>query len=189
MTEKNYNPNQKENKAMKKGADVKNLPLPVEAEKKIIDEKVENKIETKPEVKKEEKKKVEKIRKTEAVVNGVSLPISTKKSGDMCRFIKNKKVEDAIKMMDEIIQGKRAIHAKGEYAHRPGVGSGKIPVRVAEEFKILLKSVLGNAKNHEIENPYVCEAKANMASRPFGSFGAYRRKRSHIFIKVKGAKK
>src|SRR3989344_5732105 len=82
MTEKNYNPKQKEKKAMKKQEVVRDLkPKKQEkpAEKKVKEEKSEKK---EPIIKKEKRKK------EEAVVKSYNLTISTKYSVALCKFVK-----------------------------------------------------------------------------------------------------
>ena len=73
MTEKNYNPGQKENKAMSKQKIVEKMNAADTPKEKTEVKKDEEVVEEK----KESKKKPEKIKKEEAVVNAKNLPIST----------------------------------------------------------------------------------------------------------------
>ena len=66
--------------------------------------------------------------------------------------------------------------------------SGRFPKRAAKEFIVLLKSLLGNANNHEMNDPIIFEAMSNKASRPYGRFGRWQRKRTHITIKAREKK-
>ena len=173
----------------------------VETQKKETEEKVEEKkkeIETskketeekdeKTDEKKETKKSVEtkpKVKKTEAVVNITSLPISTKHSTFVCKFIKGKKIEDAIKDLEKVVILKKAVPMKGEIPHRKGMMSGRYPKKTAEHFIKLLKGLSANANVNGLENPIISEAIANLASRPYSKFGRVRRKRTHIKIVVK----
>ena len=206
MTEKNYNPNQKENKAMKK--------QPIKAEKNIletkpkVEDKEEGKIEetkiqttetpttekeekktedkkTKDE-KKEVKKSVKKIKKEEVYVNAKSIPVSTKYSMNICKFIKGKRIGDAIRDLEQVMLLKKAVPMKGEYSHRKGKGmsGGAFPQRAAGHFIVLLKSLAGNANNHEINEPIIVEASANWAPAPRGRFGRVKRKRTHITLRA-----
>ncbi len=213
MTEKNYNPQQRTEKTMKKQH---NVTQKIEqksniAETKKHDEKKqkaeplanssftgqieEKKAEKKTEDGKQEisrsnrensiRKKIEqKVKKTEASVNGMALPISTKDSVAICRFIKGKKIEMAIADLEQVLAYKKAIPMKGEIPHRKGKGmmSGRYPKNTAVYFIKLLKSLSANA--NELEEPIITEAIANLASRPFGRFGRIRKKRSHIKIKA-----
>jgi ribosomal protein L22 len=212
MTEKNYNPNQKENKAMKK--------QPIKVEKSILETKpkvednaeekieetreqitetsnTEKKIEDKKtkDEKKEIKKSVKKIKKEEVYVNAKSVPVSTKYAMSLCKFIKGKRIGDAIRDLEQVELLKKSVPMKGEYSHRKGKGmsGGAFPQRAAGHFIVLLKSLAGNANNHEIDEPIIAEATANWAPAPRGRFGRVKRKRTHITLraiemKVKGNK-
>ena len=179
MTEKNYNPQQKEKKAIKK-QEVAKVDAPVEAKKPEIKEE-------KAEVKKPEVKKKEIPKKDYALANGQSLHISTKTAGAICRFIKKKRIPDAIKDLDDVIKLRRAVPMKGEIPHRKGKGimSGRFPKRAAEDFKILLRTLAGNANVNGLEDPVIAEAIANSASHPYGRFGRVQKKRTHVKIVVK----
>lgn len=185
MTEKNYNPQQQTMKTMKK----QELAVQKIEAAPISEEKTEGKKaeETKVEEKKEEKKKeVKKTKKDEAIVNGVSLPISTKDSVAICRFIKGKTIEKAIADLEEVLKFKKAIPMKGEIPHRKGKGimAGRYPVKPVEHFIILLKTLGANANVNGVEEGIIVEAIPNRASRPYGRFGSIKRKRTHVKIKV-----
>ena len=176
MTEKNYNPNQKENKAMKK--------------QKALQPKSETKVPVKEE-KAEEKKEIKKaeqpkVKKSEAVVKGISLPLSTKTSRDICKFIKGKNIQKAIAELGQIAIKKKALPMKGELPHRKGkIMSGGYPKKASEYFIGLLKSLQGNANANGLSEPIITEAFANIASRPYGGHGRVRKKRSHGIIKAR----
>ena len=151
-----------------------------------------------PEDSQSKEKKIEKKhapKKTEAIINGLNLSMSTKKAMGICRFIRGKTITNAIADLGEVVHGGRVIPMKGEYAHQKGKGisSGKFPVKAAGIFITLLKGLAGNANVAGLEEPVIFEAVANLAPRPFGKFGAIRRKRTHVKIvaknKVKKEKK
>ncbi|PIO08317.1 hypothetical protein COU59_01675 [Candidatus Pacearchaeota archaeon CG10_big_fil_rev_8_21_14_0_10_34_12] len=151
-------------------------------------EKTENKVEMKKtEEKKEEKKGVmPKIKKSGALVLGVNLPVSTKYAVAICKFIKGKKISDAIKDLEKVVIIKKAVPMKGEYAHRKGkIMSGKFPKRASEYFIKLLKNLSGNSVANGIEEPVIMEAVANIGQRQYGRFGSIRRKKTHIKIVAK----
>ncbi len=174
MTEKNYNPKQKEKKAMEKQQNVEKT--------EIVKTKKEEKEKKKEIIKKPEKKGP---KKTEAIVKVTNLPISTKVSASICKFIKGKKIESAIEDLEKVILHKKAIPMKGEIPHRKGkIMSGRYPKKASEYFIKLLKSLSSNANINDINNPIIVEAVANIGSRPFGRFGRVRRKRTHVTIKV-----
>ena len=136
------------------------------------------------------KKKVVKVIKTEAVINSQNLPISTKHSVALCRFIKRKKIKNAITDLEQVLAHKKAIPMKGEIPHRKGKGmmSGRYHKKPTEHFIRLLQSLLSNSNANGLIDPVVVEAVANTGARPFGKFGRVRKKRTHLTIKAKNAK-
>ena len=184
MTEKNQNPKQIENKAMEKQKMVEKKPVATPKEKAQENKNAEEKNEEKIEKKKPE---VKKVKKTEAAVNGRSLPISTKKSTAICKFINKKKVQRAISDLEAVLAHKRAVPMKGEIPHQKGKGmsSGGYPKKAIEHFIKLLKSLQANANENGLDEPVITEAMANMASRPYGKFGRVKKKRTHVQIKAR----
>src|SRR3989344_1417884 len=131
-------------------------------------------------------KKPEAKKKKEAVVRGLNVPISTKTSYAICRFINGKEIEKAIKELGEIIAHKQALPMKGEIPHRRGnIMSGRYPENASSQFIKLLQSLNSNAVVNGIENPVITEAIAGFASRPYGRFGRTRKKRTYIKITAK----
>lgn len=192
MTEKDYNPEQKQSKAMKKQKSfAKSRKNPTtETELKKSKENVQEKPEEKKQKAESDEKKSRRTpetRKTEAVVKGISLPISTKNSAAVCKFIKNKEIKKAIAELEEIIKHKKALPVR-KTAHKKGVkkmsGSGRYPQKTIRHFIILLKSLSSNASANGLENPVIAEAVANIASSPYGRFGRVKRKRTHVKIKA-----
>ena len=150
-----------------------------------VEEKVKDKKDSKEAGKTEEKpveKKESKVKKTSAFVNISSLPISTKHSIAVCKFIKGKKIEKAIDDLEKVILLKKAVPMKGEIPHRKGMMSGRYPKKTAGHFIKLLKGLSANANVDGVENPVISEAIANLASRPYSKFGRVRKKRTHIKI-------
>jgi len=186
MTEKNYNPNQKENKAIKKQK-IASTPKQEKVETSKVEEK---KGKSKPEIKEEKKKQIPKIKKDKAFVRGVSLPISTKYSIAICRFVKGKRITDAISDLNQVLEKKKAVPMKGEIPHRKGKGmmSGRYPKKAAEYFIMLLKSLSADSNVNGLDDPVIVEAIANIASRPYGRFGSIKRKRTHVKIIAKEKK-
>jgi ribosomal protein L22 len=185
MTEKQYAPSKTEKKRtqkVKENLSETNNKGKLEnkkekTEKEISDEKIEDK--------KNEKKKVEvkKVKKDFAIVNGKNVPVSTKESVAVCKFIMRKEIKKAIEDLNEVLKLKKAVPMKGEIPHRKGkIMAGRFPKRTSEEFIILLKSLGANAIMHEVENPVITEAIANKAQRPFGKGGRVKKKRTHITI-------
>ncbi len=214
MTEKQYAPSAKDKKMTKKKVKVPaEAPVPKIKEKdeikseelKKTDEKVEApKEEVKSEKEKIDEKKetkkqpVKKIKKDIAVVNAKGVHVSTKYAVEICKFIKRKRIGDAIRDLEEVMVKKKHIPMIGEYGHKKGVGkiasgAGKYPVNASKQFIVLLKSLAGNANANDMDEPVVAEAIANKAARPMGRFGRWERKRTHIRlvareIKIKNKK-
>ncbi|MFH1585328.1 MAG: uL22 family ribosomal protein [archaeon] len=143
--------------------------------------------EPKGEAKVPKKPQTPKIKKDKATVNAISLHISTKKSMAICKFIKGKKIQDAISNLELVLAKKKHVPMKGEIPHRKGPGktgsgSGRYPLKTTEHFIKLLRSLQANSDNNGIDEPIISEAVANMASRPFGRFGRVKRKRTHVKI-------
>jgi len=226
MTEKNYNPQQKEKKAMKKqkvAEKVKKPDQPVEALKKeeekpttlvkpiqikekpteipvettkTEEKKVETvKEESKTPEKKEVKKEAPKVKKTEVSARGINFQISTKDAKFICKFIVKKRIGDAIRDLEQVEVGRKAVPMTGEIPHRKGKGisSGRFPKKAAKNFIGLLKSLAANANEGNLDEPIIVEAMANMAARPYGRFGRTQKKRTHVKIiakdKIKQKKK
>ncbi len=202
MTEKDHNPQQKEKKAMKKQEAVEkagDTPLqnpkmkkPIETPKKIEGKKTkEIKEEQKTPEKKEVKKETPKIKKTEVSAKGINLPISTKDAKFICKFIVKKRIGDAIRDLEKVELGKKAVPMKGEIPHRKGkrISSGRFPKKAAKNFLNVLKSLAANANQNNLDEPIITEAIANMAERPYGRFGRTQKKRTHIKIIAKEKKK
>jgi len=180
MTEKQYAPTKTEKKITQK----------VETPKQKVVEPIKKPEEKKkPEIKKEEKKTIPKSKKTFAVVNAFNLPISTKKSMAICKFIKKKKIGDAIRDLEQVITKKKAVPMKGEIPHRKGkIMSGGFPKKASEHFIKLLKSLSANSIVNELDEPFITEAIANIGARPRGRFGTIKRKRTHVKLVAKEKK-
>lgn len=146
----------------------------------------------KRELKKEPKAEIKKIprgKKTEAVVNGKDLRISTKQAVAVCNFIRNKEVDRAIKNLEKVKKIEIAIPMKGEIPHKKGIsiasGRGRYPINAVNEFLKLLKSLRANAIYNELElEKFKIFCMANIASKPNKRFGKGRFKRSHVLIKL-----
>ncbi|MEM4605531.1 MAG: uL22 family ribosomal protein [Candidatus Pacearchaeota archaeon] len=168
----------------------RNLEEEKELKKEIAEEIKEQEIreeEKKNEEKKSSDKKEinDKIKKNKAIAKGISLRISTKHSKYILKIIKGKRIEDAIKMLGEVIEFKRAVPMYGrEIPHRKGIMSGRYPLNASKEIMKVLKQLRSNAENLGIENPYISLAMANIASRPYKR-DRTRGKRTHIYLEAK----
>ncbi|OGJ21384.1 50S ribosomal protein L22 [Candidatus Pacearchaeota archaeon RBG_13_36_9] len=156
-------------------------------EKKAVetpkDEKKTEKVTEKKDSKKTAEKKPE---AREAVVNGRDLPLSKKHCMSICNFIRGKKIEEALPLMEKVVAMKIAVPMKGEIPHRKGrMMSGRYPVKAAGHFIKMLKQLSANAENKEMDiDKGRIECKANRASRPYKRFGSMKFKRTHVTLKL-----
>ena len=166
---------------------VKNQPTNIvnAPEIKQVNENKEEKIEEKTENKIEETK-IEKPKKSEAIVNGKDLGISKKHSMAICDFIRRKQIEEVIPELEKVTKLKKAIKMKGEIPHRHGnMMSGRYPVNACRVFIKLLKNLNANSQVNGIENPIIVKAVANDAARPFRRGGKERFKRTNVLLVAK----
>jgi ribosomal protein L22 len=155
-------------------------------ELKEKEEKIEEKKEEKHTEKKEEKKK-EIIKKDSAIVRGNNLPISEKFSSALCKMIRRKEIDEAIRITEEVLKFKRAIPMNNmEIAHKKGKGmmAGRYPQKVCKEFIVLLKQLKANSSVNGIGIPIIWLAKADKASSPFRREGR-RAKRANIYLEAR----
>lgn len=159
----------------------------------MTEEKIETKTEEKKVIEKKQEKVVEtKIKKEKiTIVNGKDLRISTKYSSAICNMIRGKGTEEAIKMLEEVEQYKRAVKMNNrQVGHRKGKGmmAGGYPMLAVKEFIRLLKQLNANAIVNEVPSEeYVIFCKANRASRPYRRKGT-QFKRTHLTLKLEKIK-
>lgn len=80
---------------------------------------------------------------------GMSLPISTKQSIEVCSLIRGKKVENAKKMLSEVVDGKKAVPFRRfnkDMGHKTKIGPGRFPIKCAKEILQMIESVEMNAQ-------------------------------------------
>ncbi len=79
---------------------------------------------------------------------GRDLPISRKKSVELCRELRGMKLQDAKNYLQDIIKLKRAVpfrrYTSGA-GHKRGIGPGRYPVKAAKYILELLESAEANA--------------------------------------------
>jgi len=138
----NISKKQVQQQSQKKAPQKDNQETKKTQQEEISEKPQENKQE-KTTTKKQQNKKP---KKTEAKVDVKDIPISTKVSAAICKFIKNKEIRKAVNDLDRVINKKMAVPMKGEYPHRKGIMSGKYPVKAAKEFKRILRSLGANAE-------------------------------------------
>jgi len=162
----------------------KKQPVPKVVENKKEETKTTEKEEPKKPAQKKPIQSKPKVKRDYAIVNAKDVPISTKHSIAICRFIKNKNIEKAIEGLGKVLIKKKAIPMKGEIPHRKGkIMSGRYPQKAVGHFIKLLKSLESNSNINELNEPVIVEAISNLAQRPYGRFGRTKKKRTKIKIK------
>jgi ribosomal protein L22 len=153
-----------------------------------VEQEVKKDIETKEEVKTEKKVEAKKksLKKDVAVANGFSLRISPKQCVFICRIIRGKSPDAAVKRLQDVVDEKRPVPMAGlEVGHKKGKGlaGGKFPKNACKAIIEIVKQAKANAVVAEIENPVISVAKSDRASAPFKK-GGRRAKRAHICIEI-----
>ena len=157
-----------------------------EEEKKNLEETSEEKKEHQHKHdEKKEKHQEKKIKKENAITLGRNLHISKKHGMYICRFIKRKKIEEAMKDLELVLKYKKAIPFKGEIPHRKGKGmmSGRYPVKAVGIFVNMLKTLKGNSivNGLDIDRTIIYSAFANWGSRPLRR-GSVKGKRTNVVL-------
>ena len=121
-----------------------------------------------------------------------NVPISLKKSVELANYLRGRNVKEALKILDEVEQLKRPIPYKRyfqEVAHKKGKGiaTGGYPVKVAKEFRKLLKIAIAAAKEKELgdeENLVILAISARKGERMWrvGRHLGRMAKRTHIEV-------
>jgi len=127
-----------------------------------------------------------------ASVIGRDLPISTKKSIEVCNFIRGKTVSNSKKILLNVLDEKIAIPFKRfnkDRGHKAGkIAAGAYPKNVCNEIIKLLNSVESNAhdKGLDTNNLFIKAIIVNKASAPwhYSRLRGRKMKRTHIEIIV-----
>jgi large subunit ribosomal protein L22 len=117
-----------------------------------------------------------------------SLPISTKISGQVCRFIKGMPLAKAKQALIDVMGKKRAVpmfvHYK-ETAHKPGMAVGRYPVKACKHVLDVVSSAEANAQFKGLTTGdlvvHHAVAQQGPTSRGQGRTGGWA-KRTHIEI-------
>jgi len=64
------------------------------------------------------------------------LPLSTKHCIAICRFIRGKKIDVAMSLLEDVLKMKKAVPMRGEIPHRKGkrMERGRYPIKAAKYF-------------------------------------------------------
>ncbi|MDP3765096.1 MAG: 50S ribosomal protein L22 [Nanoarchaeota archaeon] len=122
---------------------------------------------------------------------GMALPISFKQSVEICRFIGNKNVNDAKKMLQNVVEKKSAIPFKRynwDLGHKKKIGPARYPEKASKEFIKLIENVEANAQFRGLNtsNLIIAHVSAHKAGKAmhFGRKSRRRMKRTNVEIIV-----
>ena len=122
---------------------------------------------------------------------GMALPISFKQSVEICRFIGNRNVNDAKKMLQNVVEKKSAIPFKRynwDLGHKKKVGPARYPEKASVEFIKLIENVEANAQFRGLNtsNLMIAHVSAHKAGKTwhFGRQSRRRMKRTNVEIIV-----
>jgi len=132
------------------------------------------------------------LKENQAIARGMDLPISTKKSIDICKFVRGKEVVKARFVLTRVLDMKEAVPAKRhkqDIPHRPGpMAAGRYPQKASKMILGIINLAEKNALNKGLntEGLIIKVIKADKASRPMhsGRQGRTMMKRTHIEVIV-----
>ena len=135
------------------------------------------------------------INENSAKAIGLSLPISTRQSIEICSFIRGKKLQDAKKILESVLKKKTVIPFKrftNGLGHKPGIASGRYPQNASEQILKMLKSVEANAqfKGLSTADLIIKHISANRASKSwhYGRIRGRQMKRTNVEVVVEERK-
>ena len=145
--------------------------------------------------KKKESVKIEKLEDKGAhfaIARAENVSISTKQSVEITSFIRGKELEKAKRLLQEVLEQKRAIPFKRynkDMGHKPGkIAAGRYPKKATTEIIKLLDTVQANADNKGLDknNLLISEIKADKGAQQwhYGRLRRRRMKNTHLFVKV-----
>lgn len=118
---------------------------------------------------------------------GRDLSISKKQSVEICKWIRQKPLIRAKKMLEEVIAMKTAVpytRFNWNVGHRPGMGPGRYPITACAQILAILKSAEANAqaKGLNTGNLVIVHCNAQKAPSPlhYGRQRGTHMKRTHI---------
>jgi ribosomal protein uL22 len=127
----------------------------------------------------------------EAVSKALYLPLSFKKSVEVCHFIRGKDVKKVLMHLERVAKLKEAVpfyrYNKGGLGHRDGYGPARYPVNICKAMIKIVKDAQSNAeqKGMNKESLIISRAMANKAPNTM-HYGRHRghMKRAHIEVAV-----
>ncbi|MBI3034530.1 50S ribosomal protein L22 [Candidatus Woesearchaeota archaeon] len=130
-----------------------------------------------------------------AKASALSLPVSMKKTVEICNMIRGKNLQRAIRTLGMVVDGKQAVpyrrFNKGGTGHRKGMGTGRYPMKTCAEIIKLLENVRANAEQKGLQAPnlVISHIRASKGAKSF-HYGRKRRrllKRTHLEVAVEEA--
>ncbi len=122
---------------------------------------------------------------------GIALPISLKQSVELCRFIKNKNVNEAKKLLQKTIDRKLAVPFRKfnrDLGHKKKTGPARYPKKASKAFMNIIENVEANAqfKGLNTSNLIITHVSSHKASKSlhFGRKSRRKMKRTNIEIVV-----
>ncbi len=128
------------------------------------------------------------------MVNGRNLPISTKKSVEVCNLIRNKKKKKAKATLNRVINMQEAVPYRrynDNTSHKPGIGPGKYPIKTTQEILKLVENAEANAQNKGLSTNLIIDHISAHKAPLQWHYGRKRRRRqknTHVRIIVKELK-
>jgi large subunit ribosomal protein L22 len=126
---------------------------------------------------------------------GTSMPISMKHSVEVCNMIRGKNLQKAKKLLNEVIDFKRAVPYRRfgkDTPHKPGIGAGRYPINTITEILKIIESAEANAqfKGLNTNNLVIAKIVPNKASEPYraGRQRGRKAKRAHLEVIVEERK-
>ncbi len=136
-----------------------------------------------------------KLETNQAIANGRDLPISTKKSVDICKFIRGKSVDKARMRLQQVLDHKEAVPVKRhqqDVPHKPGpMAGGMYPENAIKKILEIIDLAEKNAQHKGLNTKglIIHNIRADLASRSmrYGRQGRRKVKRTHIEVIVQEA--
>ena len=127
---------------------------------------------------------------------GRDLEISTKNSVEVCNLIRNKTIEKARKLLEDVVNKKTAVPYRRynkEIPHRKGnMASGRYPIKTINAILKILKNAEDNAQNIGLDSPLIISHISASKAAKRWHFGRWRRRRmknTHIRVELSEKKK
>lgn len=125
----------------------------------------------------------------DARAQAVALPISLKQSAEICRAIRNKKCDVALRILEQTIEMTACIpysRFNRGVGHRTKTGPGRFPVKASKHILQVLKSVKANARQKGLDADSLtikaAIAKQGPRTPRYGRHRGRTAKRTHIEI-------